>query len=409
MTNLLLRRVSIFIVPAALLGAAYCGFARIATLPPAWGLLAPYLPAACIAAGMFLSIHFHRGRPFFVLLMLATFAWCNHTYLAGGPVDFRSRILFESLSLLLPLNITLFCFMRERGVFSVAGRLRLGFLLGQAILIVWLIERNVTGVTEFLSRHFVTSPFLERLAISQPAAAVVAIGALLITIRVVRRQSPVESGFLASLLAVSACCNWLTTPNLPLAFLAAAAMALTVGVLRDSYNMAFRDDLTGLPSRRALNELLEGLGRQYAIAMVDVDHFKRFNDTYGHDVGDQVLKMVAVKLQGVGGGGKSYRYGGEEFTVVFSRKTVADAVPPLEELRKSIAGYHLRLRGADRPKKADEGKRKRGERETGETVSVTVSIGVAESDEQRKPAEVIKEADKALYRAKKMGRNRLCK
>jgi diguanylate cyclase (GGDEF)-like protein len=141
--------------------------------------------------------------------------------------------------------------------------------------------------------------------------------------------------------------------------------------------------------------------------MVDVDHFKRFNDTYGHDVGDQVLKMVAGKLQGVGGGGRAFRFGGEEFTIVFPRRKIVDAVPHLEELRKAIASYQLRLRGADRPKKNQEGKRQRGSRGEGETVSVTVSIGVAPSAEGRKPAEVLKDADQALYRAKRGGRNQL--
>lgn len=409
MTSLLFRRVTIFIVPVALLGGAYLGFERIATLPPAWGELVRYLPAISIASGIFLSIHFHRGRTLFVLLMLAALAWCNTTYLAYGPVDFRSRFLFHSLSLLLPLNITLFCFMRERGPFTTAGRLRFGFLVMQGIVVGWLIRHNATGTLDFLARRFIDSPFLDRFAVSQLAVAAYASGAFLMTVRIVRRQSPVESAFLASLVAVAVTCNWLTAPNLPLSFITAAALALTISVLKDSYNMAYRDDLTGLPSRRALNELLSGLGRQYVIAMVDVDHFKRFNDTYGHDVGDQVLKMVAVKLMGVGGGGKAFRYGGEEFTIVFPRRQIAETVPHLEEMRKAIAGYQLRLRGADRPKNAQEGKRQRGEREEGETVSVTVSIGASESTEMTKPAEVIKEADKALYRAKKMGRNRLCK
>ena len=57
--------------------------------------------------------------------------------------------------------------------------------------------------------------------------------------------------------------------------------------------MAFRDELTGLPGRRALNERLQRLPRQYVLAMTDVDHFKKFNDTHGHDVGDEVLKLVA--------------------------------------------------------------------------------------------------------------------
>ena len=158
------------------------------------------------------------------------------------------------------------------------------------------------------------------------------------------------------MLAVALVCIWHATPHVPLLFVTAAGLMLSLSVLQDTYNMAFRDDLTGLQSRRALNEQLMGLGRRYVVAMVDVDHFKRFNDTYGHDVGDQVLNMVAGKIDGVKGGGKAFRYGGEEFTVIFSRKKAADIMHHLEELRKTIAGYELWLRSQDRPKKSSEGK-----------------------------------------------------
>ncbi len=407
MTSAVLKKVSVLTVPTFLLAAAYFSLPRIASLPPAWQGLAPSLPYIIIAAGMYLSFHFHRGRVLLVLLMVGVFFWSSQTFVQRSPADQRAALLFHSLSCLLPLNITLFSFMRERGPFTVAGRLRLGFLAAQAALIVWFVRTQQTGVLDLLTRRYLDGPLFDRLVISQPAAAVIVIGMTLTLARAVLRQSPVEAGFAGTMIATAVSCNWLLTANVPLVFSSAAALTLTVSVLRDSYDMAFRDDLTGLPARRALNERLMELGRQYVIAMVDVDHFKQFNDAYGHDVGDQVLRMVAGKLQGVGGGGKTFRYGGEEFTIVFPRRTVAEAVPHLEELRKTIASYQLRLRSADRPKRNQEGKRQRGSREEGETVSVTVSIGVAASDEGLKPAEVLQEADQALYRAKRSGRNRL--
>ena len=63
------------------------------------------------------------------------------------------------------------------------------------------------------------------------------------------------------------------------------------------------------------------------VAMVDVDHFKKFNDTYGHDTGDSVLRMIATKLQKVGGGGTAYRYGGEEFSIIFNGKNKKGGCP----------------------------------------------------------------------------------
>ena len=173
--------------------------------------------------------------------------------------------------------------------------------------------------------------------------------------------------------------------------------------------MAFRDELTGLPGRRALNESLMSLNRNYTIAMLDVDHFKAFNDKWGHDVGDQVLKLVASRIQRVGGGGKAYRYGGEEFTVVFPGKRVLEVMSRLDALRKDIEGYRLRIRSSTRPREANgDGAGPQADSQLNEWISVTVSAGVAErNDRLLTPGEVIQSADQALYRAKEAGRNRV--
>jgi diguanylate cyclase (GGDEF)-like protein len=168
--------------------------------------------------------------------------------------------------------------------------------------------------------------------------------------------------------------------------------------------MAFHDELTGLPARRALNTALHGLGRHYVIAMLDIDFFKKFNDRFGHNVGDQVLCMVAAHLRRVGGGGRPYRYGGEEFTILFAGKSKEDAIPHLENLRQSIEASQFALRGKNRPKKPP--KKLKKIKAQPKTVSVTISIGVAEPDKNHsRPVSVMKVADQALYRAKNRGRN----
>ena len=149
-------------------------------------------------------------------------------------------------------------------------------------------------------------------------------------------------------------------PNAFAVFTAAAALIFTIALVQDTFRMAFRDELTGLPSRRDLNERMMGLGRRYTIAMCDVDHFKKFNDTHGHDLGDQVLKIVAAKLGAVSGGGTAYRYGGEEFTVLFPGKDIEHATPHLEALREAIEAYKIALRAPNRPDKAEPATRRRG-------------------------------------------------
>ena len=145
---------------------------------------------------------------------------------------------------------------------------------------------------------------------------------------------------------------------------------------------------------------------KYSIGLVDIDFFKKLNDKDGHDVGDQVLKLVASRLDKVGGGGKSYRYGGEEFAILFPNKDRDHSFNKLENLRKDIEKQQFSVRGKKRP-----GKQptitvffRRAKNET-----ITVSIGVAQKSEKLHDVqEVIKAADDALYKAKKDGRNRVC-
>ena len=139
--------------------------------------------------------------------------------------------------------------------------------------------------------------------------------------------------------------------------------------------------------------------------MVDIDHFKRLNDRHGHDVGDQVLRMVGARLARVGGGGTAFRYGGEEFAVLFPGKSAKDAEPHLEQLRRAIADHPFAVRGPSRPKRKPPKKQKA---KGGRRLKVTVSLGVADRNARRPHHEqVMKAADRALYRSKKAGRNRL--
>jgi GGDEF domain-containing protein len=192
-----------------------------------------------------------------------------------------------------------------------------------------------------------------------------------------------------------------------------AGLTQGLSLMETSYAMAYKDDLTGLPARRALMRDLDGMGGLYAAAMVDVDHFKRFNDRYGHDVGDQVLRMVAARLARAPGGGKAYRYGGEEFTLLYPGKNVQEALPHLREVRRSVEDATFTLRSWRRPRKkpVDPGAwRGAGKPKGSRRLSVTVSIGVADSSGSDPSTEaVLKRADRALYRAKKGGRNKVVK
>ena len=185
-------------------------------------------------------------------------------------------------------------------------------------------------------------------------------------------------------------------------------------ILKDSFMMAFRDELTDIPSRRALVQYVQTLGRKYSVVMCDIDHFKKFNDTYGHDVGDEVLKLVASKLNNISGGGKTFRFGGEEFIIIFPRKTAAQVILFVEEVRRTIADYDITLRASPRPPKSKKVLAKKllakktftKKITTEKIVKVTSSFGIAQRTKEYSSFDnIMKQADIALYAAKKKGRN----
>jgi diguanylate cyclase (GGDEF)-like protein len=191
-----------------------------------------------------------------------------------------------------------------------------------------------------------------------------------------------------------------------------AGLFLSIAVVETSYQISYQDELTKLPGRCAFNQMITGMSGQYAVAIVDIDHFKKFNDTFGHDVGDQVLRMVAAKLKDAGADGRAFRFGGEEFVLLYPGIRAEEAIMEAERLRRVIAESSFVVRGPERSK------RERPERRSPQRkiikfrnrtdTTVTISIGVAEPpSEDVTVQEVIVAADKALYLAKERGRNRV--
>ena len=332
---------------------------------------------------------FNRGRAFVLAVSLlgALFAWeVAHT-----------KAVYTALVVLVPLNVFLSMLRQERGARYRASYGWLLLVAAEAAL-VYFISRTSPDLSHW-SVKSPPIPLVGRIAFAAAFAAAVW--------RAWPDYKPVPVGVASALLAFFIAGSWAATPGTYAVFMAAAGLILVAAMLQESHQLAFRDGLTGLPGRRALEERLRSLGGHYAIAMVDVDHFKKFNDTHGHDIGDQVLKLVGGRLSQAAKGGVAYRYGGEEFSVLFPGASIAEAEQELETIRNAIETYKMAVRSPDRPRKADVGAKHRGEGAPDKRLSVTVSIGVAGSKNGATPHQVIKAADEALYRAKQGGRNRV--
>jgi diguanylate cyclase (GGDEF)-like protein len=401
------------LAPAAILLAAVLALTTGPALPPSLSGLKTLGPYVVLLLGTGIGAWFNRGRAFIALAsLLAAFAGYSLA-LEFGAASFAARAVFTAAAILVPLNFLLALVLPERGVSHHFNYRWLMLAVAETLFVAWIASAGRSSVSgtvwQDLLEHWLLrsppTPLLGRLLF---VAAFIAAAARARPRGPEVETRPLDIGQAVALMAFFIACEWVDTPGAFGAFITASGVILLVSLLQESHRLAFRDELTGLPSRRALEERLHGLGPVHTIAMLDVDHFKNFNDTHGHDIGDQVLRLVATRLAQAEGGGTAYRYGGEEFCIVFPEFRLDDALPHVEKTRADIAAYRMAVRSEDRPKDPEAGTRLRRLRSADKTLSVTVSIGIAEpGDVLSTPAEVLRAADKALYRAKQAGRNRV--
>ena len=371
------------------------------------GAIAFYYPYAMFGAGLLLGWRFHRSRLLFALLVLALVDRSLLAFVASHGFT-RDHVAFQAIAFLLPLNLAALALTAERGVFTPPGLVRLSVILGQVALVA-ILDRGAPGAAGALLHARLLPPsWFAWTPLADPALLAFLVAAGLMGAGQLLSPTATGRSFCWSLLPAFLGLSAVRAgnPGFSTFYFATSALILIIAVVEASYHMAYQDSLTQLPARRALNEALLRLGSQYTVGMVDVDHFKRINDSHGHDVGDQVLKMVAARLAHVGGGGRAYRYGGEEFAVIFPGKGAEECLPELEALRKVVEDAKFILRSRIRSKRKKE--KILAEKGPGRRVPVTVSIGVAERDSRHsKPDQVVKAADRALYRAKDGGRNQV--
>jgi len=316
----------------------------------------------------------------------------------------QTSLMAIGFSVLLPLNIWLLAVWEDRGVLTPSGISRMIFIFLQVLALYVMVfgeeGRYVNDALKVL--HYqpegIDLPFPSDFLFI--AWCLYGFSITWFVIRSFHKSLPSDLGWLTVLIGTGLS---LLGENHIRLFFTAGLCCLMLAVILESYRMAFLDELTGLPGRRALMSDLKKLGNRYVIAMADIDHFKKFNDTHGHDVGDHVLRMVATSLSKVTGGGRAYRYGGEEFTIVFANKSLEEALNHLEQVRERVEKASFTLRAKDRPKKKPKTKKAQMGKQM---LRVTSSFGAAEHGKSASnPMDVMKMADQALYRAKKAGRN----
>mgnify|MGYP005858359197 CR=1 FL=1 len=418
MVRSLLHKLILFFVPGAVLlsfGFFFVEDHRFYAWVP---LTARLVSITAPIAGIIVGWRFQRSRLVFGVIILAICNWLVHEFpFHGYGATPEGRYVFNLLGILLPLDFFLLALINERGLISRYGIARLILIAVQPV-VFYAVYKIDPALGSWLEKPLFPDFALDNLFISQSVLFSFCVFLICIGIYYLLEQDLFIGGLFWGLVSVFTGLGlYGAGPKVSL-FLGIAQIMLLVAVLESAYFLAYRDELTGLPSRRSLNEYSMKMGRKYAISMLDIDFFKKFNDRYGHDVGDQVLCMVAARLSEVTCGGKAFRYGGEEFTIVFPNKTAEEVLPEVEKLRKTIQTAGFTMRSKTRPvrkknkarnKSADKAETQGRKTVTSYKVTVTVSAGIADRADNRKSFEdVLKAADKSLYTAKKQGRNKVC-
>ena len=336
---------------------------------------------AVFAGGLALAWRFNSSRILFSLLVLLLAHRAVDFFAAGNIHSGPGRMAIALAALLMPLNFIVFASMRERGLIIAGVAPRFGLLFFESIVFAVMCRPENSASDP----HHPGLPGIPLWILLSFVAALA-----IFVWRFFQTRKPIEPGFGWSVAAVFLWLQFAPIGKMSDAYVATAALILGASLIETSYVLAYHDELTGIRGRRAFNESLLSLDQQYAIAIVDIDHFKKFNDTYGHDVGDQVLCMVASRLSHVGGDGQAFRCGGEEFSIICRGADIVQGRIIAERVRQTISSHSFVF--------------------AGKKIPITVSAGVAVIQDPRivDAQGFVAAADHALYEAKRTGRDRVC-
>jgi len=370
-----------------------------------------YVPAALLLAVGFLGWKLNQTRILWACL-LQLGSWAALRRPDAPPLNtILGTHAAEVIPICLPLSLSLVFLIRECPLFASRSVERAGAALAPLLLLVWMVNWAPESYDALVAWKIATLG--DRVAF--PHAAIVSVAAFAL-VAVLNPDARIR-GFLMSQVFTLIPALFAARLDLvaagkqdafrtDLAFVA-VSLVLLHAMFTMYWSRVYLDELTGIPNRRALNDRLHAVAGEYSLAMIDIDHFKDFNDEFGHAEGDNILRLVAGHL-GAAFGPAAYRYGGEEFCVVIEGPDPAKAVEAIDRARIGLARREFHIRSDQPRRKGDRGRIPEPGDPAHRIMNITFSAGVtATREDDAEPEAVIRRADAALYRAKNAGRNRV--
>jgi len=368
--------------------------------------LLPQLPFILLPIAALIAALSNQSRELATSLMMLCAYWLVRNYLQMPLQSLPAAQIFYLLSFFVPAVILYLLFIPEHGLRHARGT-GIALLPSTALFV--------------LSQLFAASPNLMAVAslaniddqlwnthLSPLSGAWYLLVLICAVTMASRREHIFDSSAAGCMLILFITLGWIDVANISAIMFIGIGLLLTANITSGLFYIGFYDELTQIGNRRALLAALKTAGNHYSLAMVDADHFKKINDRFGHDLGDQALKVIASCISKTGSGARAFRYGGEEFCLLFKGKSREEVADSLEQVRQAIANYDMVIRDkTQRPSQAAAGQKRRGATKRKSNLRLTVSVGVVDSSAGGSFEQLIKLADRALYKAKAGGRNQL--
>jgi diguanylate cyclase (GGDEF)-like protein len=405
MLSLLWKSSLAIVFPGGLIFLIAIGFLRPQGLPILLQQPIAALPYIVLTFGLIFGWYFASSRMILSLLVLAL---ADRALMLFPSTDAGQTAVSQTViaitAFLVPLNLLAFSIFKEDSLSTLRGVMRVVLVLAQPFLLLWLCLPDQHDLASSFTREYIPSLYMEWTPIPQPALFVFAIAFLLHIIRFVLHRDPLEGGTIWALGAIFVAYHTTRYGWKPTNFFMAAGLILFVTLLQSFYQRTYRDELTGIPGRLAYDEAITQLGKRFSVAVISIDQLTQYANIHGKSVSEQILKLVAPRVQTACADGQVFRTTGEDLTVLFPGKSTTETLGTLETVRKTIGAISVLLRGRDRVWEKEREAQKTGSRD--QALPVTLSIGVAERvDDSATLTLVIKSAYRGLYEAKGVGGN----
>ena len=405
MLSLLWKSFLALLFPGGLIFLTAIGFLRPQGLPMWLQQPIAALPYIVLTFGLIFGWYFASSRIILSLLVLALADRALRLFPTtdADPASV-SQTIIAMTAFLVPLNLLAFSTFKEDSLSTLRGVMRVVLVLVQPFLLLWLCLPDQHDLASSFTREYIPSIYTEWTPIPQPALFAFATALLLHFIRFALHRDPLEGGAIWALVAIFVAYHTGRYGWQPTNFFMAAGLILLVTLLQSFYQRTYRDELTGIPGRLAYDEAIGQLGKRFSVAVIGIDQLTQYANTHGKSVSEQILKLVAPRVQAACAEGQVFRTTGEELTILFPGKSAIETLMTLETVRKTIEAIGLFLRGQDRVWEKQRGIKKAGSRD--QALPITLSIGVAEKlGDSATLSLVIKSAYRALYEAKGIGGN----